>query len=459
MCGLFGFSGKKGKAINISKLIILGLLNEARGKDSCGYYFNGNVDKGTGMESDFSDFVAKNKLKPGDLKTKIFMGHTRKATGGMYNYENAHPHVVESNYTQTHNGVIKNIWELCNKYDVNHTKIHVDSIGLAHLINKVGPKPILEEYKGSAALAFTYMSDPSYLYLYHGESRERQNGLILEERPLFILKQPEGIYYSSLKESLEIINVDPDNIEPFILKHNVVWEVLDGVFTDRILPISREDKNITTNYTINKGGQGHKGTTVLPKQLPLLNAREEEPNDNDLVLSEPYPMDASVENINRVYYHWGKHYEVKQFETTSGVNTILQNPTYVYATKMDGIYVISRDGVINRNPIVPNGREHVYYFVDGVMMKTKQDYEFCVDNCIHGFTEMSFAKLSTMSVYPIIQIKNSQGVGKNLWFHKGQQLKKDTFNPKFCTNNYKIKYGRTKQIFPVKRLPKSPIIV
>ena len=75
-CGIFGVSCPEGKKPNIKNLVILGLYNRTRGTDSCGYYYNGNIVKFIDKESDFKDFIIKNKLKPGELPYETVMCHT-----------------------------------------------------------------------------------------------------------------------------------------------------------------------------------------------------------------------------------------------------------------------------------------------------------------------------------------------------------------------------------------------
>lgn len=456
MCGLFGFSGKKGKAVNHLKLMLLGLYNESRGTDSCGYYYSGNIEKGTGMQSDWGDFIAKNKLTPGDLDVKVFMGHTRKATNGTWSYENAHPHVINDNYVQTHNGIIKEIWPLCNKYDVPHIGINVDSIGLARLIEKMGPKVILDEYVGVAALAFTYKKMPESLFLYHGKSKEKKYGEPISERPMYYLKQPEGIYYSSLCSSLDAINVNPGKYIVHMLPHNKVYEVVNGEFTENTIEIDREENNIifekpVTTYNsaapFVKPDSPYKmppvQQTLLPAGNKVSNIKYEEPNDNDMIVNETFPEAWDLKVINSVYYHRGRYYNMYEFQVNP------QEKPVIRCGQLDGEYVINRKGIILPNKTASsalNGDEGVFYFIGGIMIKSRQDFYTLRDKWCSGLTEDSFRVMSNYSKYPIIQIKSATGVGKTLWYWDGVKVNSETFSPKFSNKSYKIKKGKTVQI-------------
>lgn len=430
MCGLWGLSGKKGKAINFNKLMVLGLFNQPRGTDSCGYYCNGHIDKGIGIESHFDAFIAKNQLKAGTLKTKVFMGHTRKSTCGQHNFENAHPHVVNNNLVQTHNGKIEDIWKLCNKYNVNHTKIHVDSIGLAELIAQEGPKKILDEYKGTAALAFTYMEKPEALYLYHGASKEKVDGEVVTERPLWFLRQPEGIYYSSLPSSLEAIKIpsEEEDMQVFSLKPNNVWEIIDGKFTGDYINIEREENNISTTVTP-VGGNSYQNTLFLPPaSKPLLGLP-------DIITQEAPPLNVYG---NNVYYFQGRFYKVeKRF----------YKPSWNSITILHGKYIIARTGYISDSLMPKDGREEEFYFLNGIMIKSEREYQTLKDNSIFGGTLETFKLLSESSKYPIFHHNASTSAGTNLWYHKGKIVSNDTFCPKFSGKHYKIHQGRTSRIY------------
>lgn len=104
MCGIVAYIGEK----EAFPTLIKGLQRlEYRGYDSAGVaLLNGglSVYKRAGKVNDLLKF-AKNK----DVKGTIGIGHTRWATHGEPNDNNAHPHLSESkNITIIHNGIIEN---------------------------------------------------------------------------------------------------------------------------------------------------------------------------------------------------------------------------------------------------------------------------------------------------------------------------------------------------------------
>ncbi len=108
MCGIVGYIGKK----EAFPIIIKGLKwLEYRGYDSAGVaLLNGSLEvyKKKGKVIDLEEFASE-KNNGGSLG----IGHTRWATHGEPNDENAHPHVsMEGMFTLVHNGIIENYAEL-----------------------------------------------------------------------------------------------------------------------------------------------------------------------------------------------------------------------------------------------------------------------------------------------------------------------------------------------------------
>ena len=104
MCGIVGYIGEK----EAYPILINGLKRlEYRGYDSAGVaLLNGDTRtyKTQGKVSDLETFVAGK-----DISGTIGIGHTRWATHGEPNNENAHPHVsMNDHFVVIHNGIIEN---------------------------------------------------------------------------------------------------------------------------------------------------------------------------------------------------------------------------------------------------------------------------------------------------------------------------------------------------------------
>ena len=107
MCGIVGYIGKNKKAIEV---LINGLENlEYRGYDSAGIAYISdnelNIIKEKGRIQNLKDNLNLN------TESRLGIGHTRWATHGTANKNNAHPHRC-NNITIVHNGIIENYIEL-----------------------------------------------------------------------------------------------------------------------------------------------------------------------------------------------------------------------------------------------------------------------------------------------------------------------------------------------------------
>src|ERR1700709_440291 len=113
MCGIVAYVGHR----QAKDVIIKGLKRlEYRGYDSTGIaLLNGglNIYKKKGKVSELEDF-----LKGQNLDSHIGIGHTRWATHGEPNDENAHPHYSSNReLAPIHNGIIANYATLKTELD------------------------------------------------------------------------------------------------------------------------------------------------------------------------------------------------------------------------------------------------------------------------------------------------------------------------------------------------------
>ncbi len=135
MCGIVGYIGDR----QAYPILINGLKRlEYRGYDSAGISILNkgiNVYKKKGKVSDLENFVQKK-----DISGTIGIGHTRWATHGEPNDNNAHPHVsMNEKFVLIHNGIIENYSRLKEKlidrgYDF---KTETDTEVLVNLIEYI----------------------------------------------------------------------------------------------------------------------------------------------------------------------------------------------------------------------------------------------------------------------------------------------------------------------------------
>ncbi|MAY84234.1 MAG: glutamine--fructose-6-phosphate transaminase (isomerizing) [Flavobacteriales bacterium] len=171
MCGIVAYVGEK----EAYPIIIKGLKRlEYRGYDSAGVaLLNGDINlyKVKGKVSKLEDFAA-NKPKT----STIGIGHTRWATHGPPNDENAHPHMSgNENIALIHNGIIENYDSLKKELITRgHTfKSETDTEVLVHLIEDIqenekvdletATRMALHEVVGAYAIVILEKGNPNRL--------------------------------------------------------------------------------------------------------------------------------------------------------------------------------------------------------------------------------------------------------------------------------------------------------
>ncbi|MDO8522489.1 MAG: glutamine--fructose-6-phosphate transaminase (isomerizing) [bacterium] len=172
MCGIFAYTGKKGK--DAGGILLNGLLSlEYRGYDSAGIYMpeSGSV-KTPGAVAELR------KKIPKDFKGKSGIAHLRWATHGEPTAKNAHPHSdCGGEIWVVHNGIIENFKELKEKLSkAGHTfKSDSDTEVLAHLVEEKlsaqggsasgrnfekAALAALNEVRGTYGIALQYKKEP-----------------------------------------------------------------------------------------------------------------------------------------------------------------------------------------------------------------------------------------------------------------------------------------------------------
>ena len=168
MCGIIGYVGTR----DVVPVLIGGLKKlEYRGYDSAGIaVVNGNGVDVVRAEGKLSNLESKLNDKP--LHGTFGMGHTRWATHGKPNENNAHPHRdCTGKVVVIHNGIIENFLPLKQQLQkVGHTfKTETDTEVVAHLIEekmKDGTKFVpavksaLKELEGHYALVMIDGDEP-----------------------------------------------------------------------------------------------------------------------------------------------------------------------------------------------------------------------------------------------------------------------------------------------------------
>lgn len=445
-CGIFG--GGFNIPINeliMEKLKILGMFNMSRGKDSCGYYNGDVIEKGVYDKKEFFDFVVKNGIKYNNNGNNVFIGHCRNSTVGQNTEENAHPFNVDDMIVLAHNGTLSNHWQLCREYGIPMTNINVDSFALGKLLCKVNYH-ILKEYEGAAALMIHNLKKSNSLYVYHGFSREFKYSVeAKEERPLYWMKAPYGVFVSSMKDSLQFIKGEGYS-EPEVVPHNCIMEIRNGVIikkavatVDRSEIFKPEPAPVKTLPPMTSFHRPSETNSRIRQTIPIYS----EAKINIMYENEP---SCKTFSETKIHFHQGRYKDRE-------------------GNLLDGAFIITNKS----GEIVPEGvaapdniRISKKYFYKGVMLKGYVDWKKIQDalteksgelyHLIKGGELHNFAK--NISVYALYPVTNMPGdCNKNLmiepfeWYKNGKRVPDSAMTPVFSTDrNYHFKNGYLKSI-------------
>lgn len=458
MCGIASVSLKKGltqiqrEKVRLN-MQILGLYNDSRGGHGCGLYMNNQIFKGHDDDKQKDDtrligsLIGQDNWLMPKLKSNIMMMHARKATFGLQKEKNNHPFFIETGDPEkdlilVHNGSLKEVYKLCQEYSLKYVDYDVDSEVLATIIANHG-LDILNKYKGAAALIWTLPIEPDAFYVYHGASKTKKNGELEEERPLWYLETKEGIYFSSMPESLNAIR---DNLKQVAkcFVYNEVFKIKDGAFLENVYSVDRGDVNVetyTTNYTGNTYSRGSYGSPYNGYTNSNYNSKKDDEPVLDINL-ETLPYRATKETPKYkqdktplVYFHQGRYWYKEE--------------------KLNGEFFIDRKGVIFKED---NMQVIKYYFYRGVMLKGEEAYQKVLKEINNdGYStltnnELNFAcNISKYATYPVVMLTNEGnsvgGEWRKCFYSNDRRLTGEfNLNPKWSNRTYHLKDGKLVRI-------------
>ena len=432
LCGMAGVSLKPdlsaaALALVTMKLKILGIYNESRGKDGCGWYLNGEIHKGwfestTHNTKLFSDFIEKENLPMIDQKFgNSSMLHCRQSSVGAVVKKNNHPFDIKGkkhNLIFQHNGTVHNIKQLCKTYNIDEKEHSVDSEALGTIIAN-GNIKVLNNYEGAAALMWIDQDNLDTLYVYHGLSKKVQNGQEYEERPLYFLITEEGIYFSSLESSLQAIALPNEKVNN--LTYNVVFQLKNGVFSkNKFIKVER-CLNPDPVYTgFSNTGYYNNGNNYSNYNNSL----------NPLKETKPPCFDSKT----RVYF-WRHRYWNPNSEEL-----------------LNGVYSLNKKGEIIKGITVTT--EHTYCFFHGMMAKNEESYKKLTTEFEIKYSSKSTGWLWDVSKHvshPIVMLENERSTSSvNVYvYYDGSCSFNRELERKFSSGRrYEYKNGNLIKIVP-----------
>lgn len=235
MCGIVGCVGQ-----DVSELLVRGLKRlEYRGYDSYGFA----TLEGNGIK------VVKEVGKIRDVKlgrSRVGIAHTRWATHGKVNRENAHPHLsCDGKVAIVHNGIISNYLELRSRLEGrgHRFKSETDSEVIAHLLEEhlkgssvkramlktvkelKGDFSFIAMFKGIETLVGARFGPPLVIGLGTDEGFLASDVLAFIDRTDDVVFLESGEFVILGRDYWEVFGLDGKPIEKKSVK--VAWEAAD----------------------------------------------------------------------------------------------------------------------------------------------------------------------------------------------------------------------------------------
>ncbi len=293
MCGIIGVVGKN----KAESLLLEGLRRlEYRGYDSAGIatLVNEKIDKrrASGKISNLS-----NLLKENPLSGSIGIAHTRWATHGAPNENNAHPHANDK-VAIVHNGIIENYIEIREELISKGHKFYTetDSEVIVHLIsnfiddgldNISAVRKSIKRLEGAFALGILLAGNEDILIAARQDS------------PLAIGYGKDEMYLGSDALALAPLTdriVYLENKDMAVIRSDGI-----KIFDENMKVISREEtKTLMSGKSVEKGGFKHYMLKEIHEQPTVIGETLKsfiDPHDRNIVFPK---MDFDFEKIKKL---------------------------------------------------------------------------------------------------------------------------------------------------------------
>lgn len=368
-CGLVGFAPMKKGQANLDWIKLMLSFNASRGTDSCGIFMNDEIVKGTGDVADVTKWLAKNKLVyDHKIKNKAILAHMRRAS---YNHStkdafSAHPFQFEHegrSIIGVHNGGIENYNSLIVNYDVEDKGLTVDSQRLFKIMIEKG-YDVLNDYTGNAALLWCFSDDPGAVYCFKGASKLNYHQAYLDdERPLFLMQNSDGTYFSSMREPLDIAcDQDLKILSP---RQNTVCRIKDNEIT-AVFEADRTETNCMWTPAKSASNYGKVPTYEIYNEeeeeeetrdrLGLADYWRKIENQSSRTQGKTIPIDSNLRNCpitNPMDFYREKTYS--QFDSQQYAKNMVYmlGGRYYCFPSTPGVYTANMHGIDDRKHACP----------------------------------------------------------------------------------------------------------
>jgi glutamine---fructose-6-phosphate transaminase (isomerizing) len=243
MCGIVGYLGKK----SVIPVILDSLQSlEYRGYDSAGVAFLAqdqlNVYKSSGKLRNLRSQLPEELFEANGHERHLGIGHTRWATHGAPNDQNAHPHVsCDGNIALIHNGIVENYGELREELKQKGHRFHskTDTECVVHLIEEYAKtesdmmtvlQRVTQRLVGAYALVIIDKRNPDKLYGVRNHAPLvigiGENELLLGSDIVALVEHTSQVSY--LRDG-EIVELSPDGFRVVTFQGEVVEALVETI--------------------------------------------------------------------------------------------------------------------------------------------------------------------------------------------------------------------------------------